>query len=55
MSFDRTVGVLEGVSLTVTRFINAIGVFFLACMMMLITPDVLLRFFFNFSLRDPLN
>ena len=37
MGLDKTVGVLEKISFSVTRFINAIGVFFLAVMMIIIT------------------
>ena len=54
MNFDKTVGVLEDVSFSVTRFINAIGVCCLACMMMLITADVFLRFFFNLPIEGSL-
>ncbi|MFH1491387.1 MAG: TRAP transporter small permease subunit, partial [Pseudomonadota bacterium] len=47
MGFDRTVGALEKLILSVTRFFNAIGVFFLTMMMVTITVDVVLRYFFN--------
>jgi tripartite ATP-independent transporter DctM subunit len=47
MSFDETLTSLEGISFSVTRFINALGVFFLAATMVLITVDVFSRFVFN--------
>ncbi|MFH1490102.1 MAG: TRAP transporter small permease subunit, partial [Pseudomonadota bacterium] len=47
MGLDRTVGALEKVILSVTKFFNAIGVFFLTMMMVIITVDVILRYFFN--------
>ena len=47
MGLDKTAGLLEKISFSVTRFINAIGVFFLAVMMIIITLDVILRYFFN--------
>jgi len=47
MGLDQTVGVLEKMTLSVTRFINALGVFFLTMMMVVITVDVISRFFFN--------
>ena len=47
MGLDENIGVLEKISFSVTRFINAIGVFFLAVMMIIITLDVILRYFFN--------
>lgn len=47
MRFDKGVGILEKLSLSVTRFFNGIGVFFLTMMMLVISTDVILRYFFN--------
>lgn len=47
MGWDKTVGLLEKISFSITRFINGVGVFFLAAMMIIITLDVVLRYFFN--------
>ena len=47
MRLKRTADLLESVSFSFTRFINAVGVFFLAVMMLVTTVDVLSRFFFN--------
>jgi len=47
MGFKKILGSLEGISFSVARFINALGVFFLAMTMLLVTVDVLSRFFFN--------
>jgi len=47
MGLNKTVGALEKLSFSVTRFMNAVGVFFLAAMMIIITADVILRYFFN--------
>ncbi len=47
MSFDKTMASFEGMTFSVTRFVNALGVFFLAMTMVLITVDVFSRFFFN--------
>lgn len=47
MGLDKTVGALEKMTLSMTRFINAIGVFFLTMMMVVITVDVISRYFFN--------
>jgi TRAP-type C4-dicarboxylate transport system permease small subunit len=47
VSFDRTIAILERTSASITRFINAVGVFFLTMMMLVITADVFSRFFFN--------
>jgi tripartite ATP-independent transporter DctM subunit len=43
----KTADLLESVSYSFTRFINGVGVFFLAVMMLVTTVDVLSRFFFN--------
>jgi tripartite ATP-independent transporter DctM subunit len=43
----RTADLLESVGYSFTRFINGVGVFFLAVMMLVTTVDVLSRFFFN--------
>lgn len=47
MRLKRTADLLESVSYSFTRFINGVGVFFLAVMMLVTTVDVLSRFFFN--------
>jgi len=47
MGFNKTIQSLENLSLSVTKFFNAIGVFFLAMMMITISVDVILRYFFN--------
>lgn len=47
VSFDRMIAILERTSASATRFINAVGVFFLTMMMLVITADVISRFFFN--------
>ena len=47
MGLDKTVGALEKKTRSMTRWINAVGVFFLTMMMLVITVDVVSRFFFN--------
>ena len=47
MGLDKAVEGLEKISLSVTRFINGVGVFFLAVMMIIIMLDVILRYFFG--------
>ncbi|MGD8226286.1 MAG: TRAP transporter large permease subunit [Desulfobacteraceae bacterium] len=54
MLLDRIVGYLERISFSVTRSINAIGVFFLTMMMIVITVDVLSRYFFNLPIQGSL-
>lgn len=54
MSFQRTLGSLEDISVSVTRLVNTLGVFFLAMTMALVTADVLLRFFFNHPIEGSL-
>ena len=47
MMLKRTADALEAATLSFTRYINGVGVFFLAIMMLVTTVDVLSRFFFN--------
>jgi tripartite ATP-independent transporter DctM subunit len=54
MSPQKILGSLEDISFSVTRFVNALGVFFLAMTMLLVTADVLLRYFFNHPIEGSL-
>lgn len=54
MSLDRAITSMEGISFSVTRFVNAIGVFFLTMMMLVITVDVLSRYLFNLPIEGSL-
>ena len=54
MGLDKTVGVLERIIFSVTRFVNAMGVFFLIMMMAVITVDVVLRYIFNRPIQGSL-
>jgi len=47
MWFKKTADSLEAVTFPLTRFVNGIGVFFLAMMMLVTTVDVISRFLFN--------
>ena len=47
MSLTKTISSVQGVGLSLTRFVNGIGVFFLAVMMVITAVDVCSRFVFN--------
>ena len=54
MLLDKAIGSPERISVSVTKSINAISVFFLTMMMIVVTVDVLSRYFFNLPIEGSL-